>query len=155
MLKTPMPPEWARLVASYLAGSEARAGRAERAERVEEAGTAGLTGVATATVSLAEIQDSAALYARACAACHGDRGGGDGVNAPNLPVRPTAHADSAYMSTRPDDTLFDGIYGGGYILNKSARMPAFGATLTREQIWGLVHYLRVLCRCQDPAWSRS
>ena len=71
----------------------------------------------------------------------------------NLPVRPTVHADSGYMAQRPDDTLFDGIFAGGYILNKSNRMPAWGETLSREQIWALVGYLRKLCRCRGPEWA--
>ena len=98
---------------------------------------------------------TAALYAQFCAPCHGVRGGGDGYNAPNLPVRPTAHADKTYMSTRSDDALFDAISAGGYVMNRSNRMPPFGSTLTRQQIWGLVAYLRRLCRCEGPAWSRS
>ena len=98
---------------------------------------------------------TAALYARLCAPCHGVRGEGDGYNARNLPVRPTAHADKRYMSTRSDDALFDAISAGGYVMNRSSRMPPFGSTLTRQQIWGLVAYLRRLCRCEGPAWSRS
>ena len=95
------------------------------------------------------------LYTRYCAPCHGIRGAGDGYNAPFLPVRPTAHADKTYMSRRSDDALFDAIYGGGYIMNRSNRMPPFGQTLAREQIWSLVRYLRVLCGCEGPAWSRD
>ena len=97
--------------------------------------------------------DPAGLYQRSCAPCHGPRGAGDGYNAPFLPVRPTAHADSAYMSTRSDDELFDTIFAGGYVMNRSNRMPAFGETLSRAQIWALVHYLRTLCRCAEPAWA--
>ena len=95
------------------------------------------------------------LYARYCAPCHGSGGGGDGYNAPFLPVRPTAHADKTYMSRRSDDALFDAIYAGGYVMNRSNRMPPFGQTLAREQIWALVRYLRVLCRCEGPDWSRD
>lgn len=93
------------------------------------------------------------LYLRHCAPCHGAKGAGDGYNARFLPVRPTAHSDKAYMSRRPDDALFDAIYAGGYIMNRSNRMPPFGQTLPREQIWSLVRYLRVLCGCEGPAWS--
>ncbi len=95
------------------------------------------------------------LYARSCSPCHGVRGAGDGYNAPFLPVRPTAHADATYMSRRSDDALFDAIYAGGYIMNRSNRMPPFGHTLAREQIWSLVRYLRTLCRCEGPTWSRD
>lgn len=95
------------------------------------------------------------LYARSCSPCHGVTGGGDGYNAPFLPVRPTAHADKTYMSRRSDDALFDAISAGGYVMNRSNRMPPFGQTLAREQIWSLVRYLRVLCRCEGPTWSRD
>lgn len=97
--------------------------------------------------------DGAALYARHCAACHGDAGLADGWNAPNLPVTPTRHADAALMGARPDDTLFDAIYGGGYVLDRSPRMPAFGAMLDTEQIRALVAHIRTLCDCTQPAWA--
>jgi mono/diheme cytochrome c family protein len=94
-------------------------------------------------------------YVTRCAACHGVGGKGDGFNAAYLPTPPTPHADSASMSTRPDDTLFDGIYAGGYILGRSHRMPAWGFTLGRDEIRGLVAHLRTLCRCDPPAWTRG
>jgi cytochrome c oxidase cbb3-type subunit 3 len=94
-------------------------------------------------------------YAVHCAPCHGRAGAGDGFNAIYLPRQPTAHAGAEYMSRRPDDTLFDGIHSGGGILNKSHYMPPWGETFKREQIAGLVVYLRELCRCQGPEWSRD
>ncbi len=97
----------------------------------------------------------AALYANRCAPCHGPTGRGDGFNAPFLPATPTAHADSAAMSLRTDDTLYDGIHAGGWILGKSHRMPAFGASLDDGEKRALVAWIRVLCRCQGPAWSRD
>ena len=96
-----------------------------------------------------------AVYSRYCALCHGPTGMGDGFNAGFLPTAPTAHADSAYMSTRPDDTLFDGIYAGGAILDRSHRMPAFAQTLSRSQIRAVVTYMRELCGCEGPSWSRG
>lgn len=97
--------------------------------------------------------DGAALYARHCAACHGAEGRGDGWNAPALPVRPTAHADADLMSRRPDDTLFDAIAAGAYILGGSPRMPAFGEMLDTNQIRALVRYIRSLCACEQPDWA--
>lgn len=101
----------------------------------------------------ADSLDGPALYARHCAACHGPTGAGDGWNAGNLPVTPTEHADPTVMSPRPDDTLFDGIAAGGYVLDRSARMPAFGHMLSPNQIRALVEYIRVLCDCTEPAWA--
>ena len=103
----------------------------------------------------AATADGAALYTAQCAPCHGVQGAGDGFNAAFLPVAPTAHADSAAMSQRPDDTLYDGIHAGGWILGKSHRMPAFGASLDHDEKRALVAYIRTLCRCQGPAWSRD
>jgi len=143
MPRVPMPPEWALLVASYLA--ESGSARATPADPAISGDSARLSG----------IGDAGALYQSLCAACHGASGAGDGFNAGNLAVRPTAHADSAYMSTRPDDTLFDGVFSGGYILNKNHAMPAWGETLSRDQIWSLVRYMRQLCRCGGPSWSRQ
>ena len=98
---------------------------------------------------------AAPRYARRCAPCHGVRGQGDGPNAPFLPVAPTRHADADYMSARADDALYDAIAAGGAVMGRSPRMPGFGGSLTAQQIRGLVAYLRVLCRCQGPAWSRE
>ena len=99
--------------------------------------------------------DAGALYGRICSNCHGKRGDGDGWNAAYLPVRPTVHSDAKYMSTRSDHTLHDGIAAGGYILDRSNRMPPFGETLSGAQIDSLVHYIRTLCDCEGPAWSRD
>jgi mono/diheme cytochrome c family protein len=104
---------------------------------------------------LEEGADAETLYGYYCADCHGAEGKGDGPNARFLPVQPVSHADAVYMSERPDDSLFDAIYAGGYIMNLSQLMPPYGRTLDREQIWSLVRYLRTLCDCQGPAWSRD
>jgi len=95
----------------------------------------------------------AGRYARSCAPCHGAGGRGDGPNAPFLPVAPTRHTDAAYMSARADDALYDAIAAGGTVMGRSPRMPAFGGSLTRAEIRGLVGYLRTLCRCEGPDWS--
>ena len=94
-----------------------------------------------------------ALYARHCASCHGASGRGDGWNAPNLPVPPVAHADATLMARRADDTLYDGIFAGAWVLDGSPRMPAFGEILSPAEIRELVAYIRTLCDCREPAWS--
>ncbi len=111
---------------------------------------------AAAAAAVAVTNTSApALYQKWCAACHGPNGKGDGPNAPHLPVAPTKHADAAVTALRSDDALFDTIHGGGAIMNRSARMPAFGASLSTAEIRSLVRHIRTLCRCEGPAWSRD
>ena len=94
-------------------------------------------------------------YARHCASCHGVDGRGDGFNAAFLPTKPSAHADAPAMSKSPDDTLFDGIHAGGFVLNKSHHMPGWGNTFSAEEIRELVAHLRSLCHCEGPEWSRD
>lgn len=108
---------------------------------------------AGAGAAVAASTDGGALYAAWCAGCHGARGKGDGANAQYLPVPPAKHDDAAAMSRRSDDALYDTIAGGGAIMNRSARMPAFGATLADPQIRALVVYIRTLCSCKGPEWS--
>ncbi|MEQ9415903.1 MAG: c-type cytochrome [Cyclobacteriaceae bacterium] len=93
------------------------------------------------------------IYLSKCAICHGKKGNGDGFNAVYLSTPPTKHADGSYMAKRPDGTLFDGVYAGGYILNKSQWMPAWGNALSKTEIQGLVGYMRSLCNCSPPKWS--
>ena len=152
MPRVPMSEATRRLITSYLVQREPS--RPAPASRPESRASPASPGARDPTLDTSLVA-SAALYARFCAPCHGVRGLGDGYNAANLPVRPTAHADSTYMATRSDDALFDAIAAGGYVMNRSNRMPSFGQTLTGDEIRGLVRYLRRLCRCEGPAWSRD
>ena len=124
--------------------------RAGSRPAAETGGAAGTPRVPSASPGV-----GASVYRARCAPCHGEDGDGDGFNAPYLPVAPTAHRDSAAISLRPDDVLYDGIYAGGRILGKSHRMPAFGASLSDAEIRAVVAYIRELCGCRGPAWSRD
>lgn len=138
----PMAPGTAELIANYLLQGTGQAAT-EPARRPAPPPGAAWPG------------DPPALYGRLCAACHGATGQGDGPNAASLPVRPAALASAGDMSRRSDDALFDTIFAGGFVMNRSNFMPPFGKTLTRDQIWGLVRHIRSLCRCEGPSWSRD
>ena len=138
MPRIPMPAPVRELLIAYLSAGAASSALDTSPPRAARVGT----------------RDGTNLYAQNCAACHGERGKGDGPNARYLPIRPAAHADPVTMSARSDDRLFDAVYGGGYPLGRSAMMPAFGATLTRQEIWSLVRHMRALCRCEGPRWSQ-
>lgn len=136
MPRHPMASSEQRLIVRYLAS---RPGSAT-----------GAVDILPATVA---DRSAAALYARFCAGCHGTTGGGDGPNARSLPVAPAVHSSRTAMALRPDDALFDAIVGGGAIMNRSPRMPAFGSLFTTAEVTSLVRYIRQLCRCAGPAWS--
>jgi mono/diheme cytochrome c family protein len=143
-----MPESTRRLITQYLA---------ERPGSATDDGTAGSRPAAESGNRPAgqTTPDAAALYVRLCASCHGTSGKGDGPNASNLPVKPAVHSSGDAMSARPDDSLFDTIASGGAVMNRSPRMPAFGATLSAAEIRALVRHIRTLCRCEGPAWSRK
>jgi len=142
MPKVPMPAETRDLVVRYVLENREPRVAVAYPNLVEQR-----------PLPLPDAPPGRALYARTCAACHGAAGGGDGPNAAFLPVKPTAHADRALLSSRPDDVLFDGIAAGGAILGKSPRMPAWGETLSTGEIRDLVAELRHLCDCEGPLWA--
>jgi len=94
-------------------------------------------------------------YSSTCAPCHGLQGKGNGFNAINLPVKPGNLADAVVISQRADHTLFETIYGGGRIMNKSHFMPGWGQKLSREEIVKQVAQIREFCKCSPPDWSKD
>jgi mono/diheme cytochrome c family protein len=146
MPRVPLTEETARLIANYLVQQTNSLPAARYLSLVEHAPLP----LNDSPLNAPGIRHT---YLKHCAACHGPEGKGNGYNARFLPVKPTAHADAAYLSTRPDDTLYDGIHAGGYILNKNHLMPPWGETLQPKEIQELVRYLRTLCQCEGPQWS--
>ncbi len=147
MPRQPMPAREAARLARYLLDRGGTRTPLERASLADPGHRARTTP--------RDTTHGARLYARHCTACHGAEGRGDGWNAPSLPVPPAVHADSAKMSARPDDALFDGIWAGAWVLDGSPRMPAFGGLLSADDVRDLVAYIRTLCACSAPAWSRD
>jgi mono/diheme cytochrome c family protein len=151
MPHTPMPPAWRTLIVRYLGGDATGAGPTLP---TRPTAASALTPSALQPISTPPADSSGpALYGHFCVACHGARGDGDGPNASSLPVPPARHASRDAMSARSDDALYDTIAGGGAIMARSPRMPAFGTTLSPAQIRGLVRHIRSLCNCTGPAWS--
>jgi cbb3-type cytochrome c oxidase subunit III len=89
------------------------------------------------------------LFLTYCFLCHGTEGRGDGFAANNLQVRPRNLTNDAYMSKRTDEQLFEAISGGGAAFHGSIAMPYWRESLTKQQIWDLVAYIRILHR--NPA----
>jgi len=149
MPKVPLTDETARLISSYLLQYEIAARPAAYLSPLDYP----LIPFGTNGAAVNDRLGARERYLHYCAPCHGNDGRGDGFNARFLPVQPTRHADATHMSVRPDDTLFDGIHSGGYILGKSPFMPPWGSTFSGSEIQGLVAYLRTLCECKGPSWS--
>jgi mono/diheme cytochrome c family protein len=151
MPRIPLTAEMARLISSFLLQQEEKGSPTSYLSSLEYP----LIPLQFESEAPAAEGTAKGNYLKYCAACHGNEGRGDGFNARFLARAPTVHADPGYMAARPDDTLYDGIYSGGYILNKSQFMPPWGGSFASKEIKELVAYLRTLCRCQEPAWSRD
>jgi mono/diheme cytochrome c family protein len=78
------------------------------------------------------------VYLRFCESCHGTSGRGDGPVASSIAV-PTADL-RLHIPIHPDDYLLATINSGIPDVN----MPALERTLTEEEKWHLINYLRAL-----------
>ena len=84
------------------------------------------------------------LFQGYCAHCHGKFGDGDGFNAEFLDRDPTALSNPEFLAKRSNDKLFRVISEGGARVKKSHLMPVFGHTLSEEEIWSLIVFIRHL-----------
>lgn len=79
-----------------------------------------------------------ALFQANCASCHGTSGLGDGPLADGMFPKP-ANFTAAHTRMHPDGQLFEWIQNG----KPGTEMPAFGDSLTDEEIWDLINYIQV------------
>ena len=78
------------------------------------------------------------LFQKNCAVCHGAEGRGDGVAAAALPQRPDDLSKIAPPPIFPDGVV------AYRIINGVNMMPAFKATLSENEIWDLLNFIRSL-----------
>lgn len=83
-------------------------------------------------------------YNTLCASCHGATGKGDGAAAAALNPRPRNFQDVAYMGKKTDADLKKVIQKGGAAAGLSPLMPAWGASLTEQDIANVIAYIRSL-----------
>jgi mono/diheme cytochrome c family protein len=106
--------------------------------QVREDPTQALINPYAADLAAAEL--GAQIYAGSCASCHGDGGRGDGPAAAGLQPPPADLSAHLAPGKHSDGEIFrwirDGIAGSA--------MPAFGATLSEEQRWQLISFLRTM-----------
>ncbi|NIS81641.1 MAG: c-type cytochrome [Anaerolineales bacterium] len=90
------------------------------------------------------IAAGAELFAMTCAVCHGEGGEGDGPSAAGLDPKPASLADADMMADLSDAYLFWRITEGGMMEPFNSSMPPWGESLSEEQRWQLVSYIRTL-----------
>lgn len=92
------------------------------------------------------VERGGAVYRQACAACHGDDGRGN--PAWESPVAPPDLASCATTAERAD--LLEAIVAkGGLGFGLATSMPAYGETLSKDEIGAVVAYVRTLCPTAD------
>jgi len=77
------------------------------------------------------------LFAQMCAICHGNKGKGDGVAGMALKTRPT-NLSKDIVQKQTDGAIFWKMSEG------RAPMASYKESLTEEQRWQLVNYIRAL-----------
>jgi len=83
------------------------------------------------------------IYAEKCALCHGASGKGDGPGAAALEPKPRNHTEGAYMNAQTNEQLHE------VIKNGKGQMPAWGATMSDQEIDAVIAYVRTLA---EPAY---
>jgi mono/diheme cytochrome c family protein len=84
----------------------------------------------------------AEIYEINCATCHGPEGKGDGLAAIGLDPQPASLADAHLMEEMNDGALFWRVSEGGMMEPFNSLMPAWKDTLSEDEIWQVITYIR-------------
>jgi len=90
----------------------------------------------------AAIEAGKQIYTDNCATCHGDSGKGDGPGGASLNPKPSNLV--TLLPAKQDDFVFWVISAGGAAAGKSASMVSWSGTLSDEEIWQTIAYVRTL-----------
>lgn len=77
------------------------------------------------------------IYSTYCVVCHGDKGKGDGIAASGLNPRPADHTSEKFQK-QTDGAIF------WKLTNGRPPMASYAKTLTTEQRWQVINYMRTL-----------
>ena len=80
------------------------------------------------------------LFMDNCVLCHGEKGVGDGPGAKAIKVKPANFTDAKMMAGETDGSLY------WKMTNGRGPMPSWRDTLTDQERWELVNYIRKLTK---------
>ena len=86
------------------------------------------------------VTEGRTLYQAHCAVCHGATGMGDGEAARSLSPSPALLSYMVNMPMAVDEYLLWSVADGGAAFDTD--MPAFKDTLTHEEIWTIIAFMR-------------
>ncbi|MFK7897059.1 MAG: cytochrome c [Myxococcota bacterium] len=136
-----------RLAPRIAHATESAASSATAALITEVAAVDGAENAAEAADAMSDatpLEIGEKLYAANCSSCHGVAGGSDGPIAATLVPKPSQHNDGGYMNALSNDYIFQVINEGGAAVGKSAMMAPWGTSLSDDEMWGLVAFVRSL-----------
>jgi mono/diheme cytochrome c family protein len=84
------------------------------------------------------------IFYQQCVWCHADTTPAGPSNRSNLTPTPPLLNDGTALNRESDDFLGNMIALGGSAMGKSAMMPAYGRTLSEEEIRSLIAYARAI-----------
>lgn len=89
------------------------------------------------------------LYLEHCAKCHGETGRGDGPESAQYSTKPPDFTESGRLALLTDGEIF-------YKISEGRRpMPAYKKTLSEQQRWQLVHFLRTFAAGEETPQGRE
>jgi mono/diheme cytochrome c family protein len=95
---------------------------------------------------LLAAEKTTVLFQELCSVCHGVGGKGDGPSAQGLEPKPADFTNCKVMAKDSDEVLLKIIKGGGQSVGRSTVMPAWGDSLSEQQVGELVKFIRGLCK---------
>ncbi|HZD10841.1 MAG TPA: cytochrome c [Candidatus Binatia bacterium] len=94
------------------------------------------------------IDAGEAIFQVNCATCHGTEGKGDGPAAEGLDPKPAVLADPM-LNSHSDGYLFWRVSKGGQMEPFNSAMPAWETSLTEDQRWQVISFVRTLTADAD------
>ena len=95
------------------------------------------------------------IFYTQCVYCHADSTPAGPSNRSNLKPVPALMNDGTVLNAESDEYLQNIITLGGSAVSKSAMMPPYGQTLTKEEILDLIAYTRAIAQPPYQAPARQ
>lgn len=109
--------------------------------------------VVAQNIDAADMRTESQLYLLACAGCHAPDGTGLAQVQLGFEIPMPDFTDCRFAAREPDSDWFAVTHEGGPARAFDRMMPAFGESLTDDEIQAILDYVRSLCT--DHAWPRG